>query len=56
MSDENCHCDDPRDPTMKLWLCGSELCKKLTSKAYRNGFHFMQTLIISETTEEVHEE
>lgn len=38
MNDEHdCHCDDPRHEGRKLWLCGTELCKRLTDKAYRNG-------------------
>jgi hypothetical protein len=53
--DATCHCDDPRDPARKLWLCGSELCKALTSKAYRNGYHYMKPYILSEV-EEITEE
>jgi hypothetical protein len=40
MKDEEdwvCYCDDPIRPGKKLWLCGTELCKKLLDKAYRNG-------------------
>ena len=53
--DATCHCDDPRREGKKLWLCGSELCKALTKKAYRNGYHYITPYILCET-EEITEE
>lgn len=46
--EHECHCDDPRREGKKLWLCGTELCKRLTSKAYRNGYPTLEPLILSE--------
>lgn len=46
--EHECHCEDPRREGRKLWLCGSELCKRLTSKAYRNGYVTLTPLVISE--------
>lgn len=51
--DHNCHCDDPKNPAQKLWLCGTELCKHLTNKAYRNGHSYLPTLIIDEDSEQL---
>lgn len=49
MSDEHeCHCYDPRDLTRKLWLCGSELCKAISNKAYRNGKINGEDVVMSE--------
>lgn len=48
----NCHCYDPRDLTKKLFLCGSELCKAVTTKAYRNGKLNGELILISEDDEE----
>ena len=52
-SDEHeCHCEHPFYKDEKLNLCGSELCKYLTSKAYRNGKPALMVLREVEDNEE----